>query len=255
VKLITLGALVWLLLIVPALSQTLPETTPAGLAKTVDGIVEIRQQTQSAKNEWATERAELRGRYRGACANVDYLASRKALLEQRVAALEERIAELRRRLEESGRLEVSLQDTLSAVLQRLERSVARDLPFLPDEREARLTSLRGELVRPDVDPAEKLRRLLEALQIEAQYGGTVEVYQDRIDVAGDSLFVDVLRLGRLSVFWRTPDGKRAGEYDRARGEWTDLARKHHRSIGQAMEMATRMRPVELITLPIGRIRQ
>ena len=56
------------------------------------------------------------------------------------------------------------------MLRRLEESVARDLPFLTEERSLRLASLRQELVRPDIAGAEKLRRLLEALQIEAQYG-------------------------------------------------------------------------------------
>ena len=123
----------------------------------------------------------------------------------------------------------------------------------PEERAARLASLRLELARPDVSGAEKLRRLLEALQIEAGYGSTAEVYQERIVVAGDSLHVDLLRVGRLSLFWRTPDGRRVGEYDRVAAEWTELPGKYKRSIARAMEMTTRRRAFDLIALPIGRI--
>jgi hypothetical protein len=139
------------------------------------------------------------------------------------------------------------------VFEDLEDWVGRDLPFLLDERNHRLDLLRSELVRPDVTGAEKLRRILEALQIEAGYGNTVEVDQQKIVVSGEEIFVDMLRLGRVSVFWRTPDGKRVGEWDRGTAHWVELPGKYRRSIGYAMEMASRTRPIELISLPLGRI--
>ena len=94
---------------------------------------------------------------------------------------------------------------------------------------------------------------VEALQIEAQYGGTVEVYQDRITVAGESVHTDILRLGRLSLFWMTPDGRRAGQYDEAADQWVELPGKYRRSIQRTMEMTTRMRPTAIVELPIGRV--
>ena len=63
----------------------------------------------------------------------------------------------------------------------------------------------------------------------------------------------MLRLGRVSLFWRTPDGKRAGEYDIAGSRWAELPEKYHGEIQSAMDMAARIRPVEIIELPVGRI--
>lgn len=223
------------------------------VAETVDGTVEIQKQTQQQQEDWADERAELLSRYNEATASVQYLTDRVALASDRSAALDARIAELRRRLEESGRLAESVQDTMNSVLNRLEEWIARDLPFLPVERMDRLGSLREEIARPDVASAEKLRRLLEALQVEAGYGSTIEVYQDQIDLGGEPLFVDILRLGRMSLFWRTSDGQRVGEFDHGTKQWVELPGKYDRNIMLAMEMATRIRPVELIDLPLGRI--
>ncbi len=242
-----------LLLLLLAVAPATAQTDAKDAAEVVDDTVDIQQQTQQRQEDWAAERSDLLVRYREAKANVQYLTERVALESEKSAALDERIAELRRRLAESQRLAASVQDTMNAVLVRLEDWFARDLPFLPAERATRLASLREELVRPDVASAEKLRRLLEALQVEAGYGATVEVYQDQIELMGEDLFVDVLRLGRLSLFWRTSDGKRVGEYDRGSGCWVELPGKHNRSIMLAMEMASRMRPVELINLPLGRI--
>ena len=120
-------------------------------------------------------------------------------------------------------------------------------------RARRVASLKDDMARPDATSAEKLRRLLESLQVEAGYGASVEVTEAQIDVAGEELYVDVLRLGRLALFWKTPDGERVGEFDQASASWVELDGKYRRNIINAMEMATRMRPIELIALPLGRI--
>ncbi len=220
---------------------------------TVDGTLGIQQQTQARKDDWAQQAGTLQSRYRTAKADVAYLEARRDFQAGQVQAIEARIAEFERRLGEAVRLRNGIGDTLSVILGRLETHVARDLPFLPEERARRLESLKAELARPDVSSAEKLRRLLEALQVEAGYGGTVEVGEQVIGLDGSPLSVDVLKIGRLSLFWRTPDGKRVGEYDRASAGWRELPRKHARSIGMAMDMAARIRPTELIALPLGRV--
>jgi hypothetical protein len=222
-------------------------------SKTVEKTIDVSRRTQRRQDEWADEKSDLMVRYRNASANVKYLEERIAIESEKADGLDERVAELERRLDESTRLRSSLQDTLDAVFGRLESQVSDDLPFLVKERQARLRALDKELSRPDVTGAEKLRRLLEALQIETAYGSTVEVVQDRIAVGSDTLFVDLLRLGRVALFWRTPDGERTGEYDIATGTWTELPEKYHRSIRTAMDMAARIRPVEITELPLGRI--
>jgi len=220
---------------------------------TVDETIETRLLTQQEKDQWSAEKAQLVQRFRAAQANVTWLENRRGDELARVEALEGRVAEFQRRLGEADRLEGSMQDSLEVVLDRLADSIDRGLPFLPTERAARLEQVRAELAKPDVSSAEKLRRLLEALQIEASYAASVEVYQDRIQVDAQDVHADILRLGRLSLFWRTPDGARVGVYDPAAGVWTELSGAHKRRITRAMEMATRMRPVEIIDLPLGRI--
>jgi hypothetical protein len=235
------------------LAQTGAKTDADSLRKTVDETVGIEQRTQQKQDQWEKEKAQLVARYRTAQANVAFLTDRKSVDQQKLAALEASIAEMHRRLEESDRLSATIQDTMNVIAGRLEEWIHEDLPFLMEERTARVDDLEKTLVQPDVQDAEKLRRLLEVLQIEVNYGGTVEVNQQKIAVSGEQLFVDVLRIGRVSVFWRTPDGKRCGEFDRASREWVEFPGKYNRPIGEAMEMASRMRPVQLLSLPLGRI--
>ncbi|HPF35648.1 DUF3450 domain-containing protein [bacterium] len=242
-------ALVLMLAAVPLLAQD----SARDVEKTVDETVGTYQQTQAAKTEWAREEDALTARYRAARANVEYLSAQRGIQQARVDALNERIGEFERRLTEATRLKDSIQDTLDMVMIQFEDWVEQDLPFLPEERARRVASLKDDMARPDATSAEKLRRLLESLQVEAGYGASVEVTEAQIDVAGEELYVDVLRLGRLALFWKTPDGERVGEFDQASASWVELDGKYRRNIINAMEMATRMRPIELIALPLGRI--
>jgi hypothetical protein len=116
-----------------------------------------------------------------------------------------------------------------------------------------LDFLEETLAQTDSSGAEKLRVLLEALLVECEYGDTVEVYEQRIEVDGEAVYANIFRLGRLSIFWQTPDGVRIGEYDRVGDRWVELPKKYARGISAAVEMAEKRRPIELLRLPVGRM--
>jgi len=205
------------------------------VTETTTQALETRQGSQAQLDEWAAERAALKNRWDVARAQVAYLEQRAALERDRVLALE-----------------ASLEDTLLVILGRLEDAVAADLPFLAAERDQRLISVRSELSDPGATASDKLRRVLEALLIEARYGGTFEVYQDRIEVAGEELTGDLLHVGRLGLFWLTPDQVRGGVWDPGTGAFVELEGGELDAIRRAGEMATRRRPVGVLGLPLGR---
>ena len=223
------------------------------LTDTVTKTVDTHQRTQKKQEAWAEEKSDLGARYRSAKAQVDYLEKKKTFEEKEVAQLDASNAELDRRMVESVRLNDSLQDSLNAVMTHLEKWVDRDVPFLMEERHARLASVRETIAKPDVTGAEKLRRVLEAIQVEANYGNVVELSQERIKVENEEISADVIRVGRVSIFWRSPDGKRVGEYDRAAKSWTELEGKYVRPINDLRDMAMRLRSTKVISLPLGRI--
>jgi seryl-tRNA synthetase len=236
-----------------AQSPTSRASAPDSLVSTVNETVDTARKIQTSLDDWSQERTNLERRYRAAQANVTYLQELTARENEKAAALDGAVAELERRLIESTRMQAVIQDTLNAVLGRLETVVATDLPFLAAEREARIANLRRNMAQPDQAPAEKLRFLLEAMLIEAQYGETVEVEPQTIIVAGQETHADVLRIGRLAMFWRSPDGKRVGTWDPETRAWVDLPGKHNRVIARAIEMAEHTRPIDLVSLPLGRI--
>jgi hypothetical protein len=223
------------------------------IQKRVMQAIEIGQQTQKKEDEWAGKKTELMARYRSLKANQDHLEKFKLKTESALSSQKARLAEVERKIKESVRIRKELQSYLESAVAQLEEFIKKDLLFLPKERSARLASIKETLALPDKAAAEKYRRAMETLQIEAEYGRTVEVYQDTIDLNGQSVLMDILRLGRLSLFYQTPDGKMVGHYDRSAGRWVSLPSKYRREINKAVDMARRQRTIDLVRLPIGRI--
>ena len=244
---------VFLFLLLVMHGQSWAGTEADQIQKRVVQAIEIGQQTQKKEDEWAGKKAELMARYRSLKANQDYLEKLKLKTERSLSSQKARLAEFERKIKESARIREELQSYLESVVAQLEEFIKKDFPFLLKERATRLASIKETLTRPDKPAAEKYRRAMEALQIEAEYGRTVEVYQDTIDLNGQSVLMDILRLGRLSLFYQTPDGKMVGHYDRAAGRWVSLPSRYRREINNAVDMARRERTIDLVRLPIGRI--
>ncbi|MCV5804624.1 DUF3450 domain-containing protein, partial [Escherichia coli] len=64
------------------------------------------------------------------------------------------------------------------------------------------------MTRADVADAEKFRRILEAYQIEMDYGTKLGVYQGKINLGdNEAVEADILYLGRLSLVARSLSGE------------------------------------------------
>ena len=229
------------------------ETEVDQIQNRVVQAIETRQETQEKEDTWAGTKAELTARYRSLKANQDYLEKLKLKTERALSSQNARLAEFERKIKESARIREELQSYLESTAAQLEGFIRKDIPFLSKERDVRLALIKETLALPDKPAAEKYRRVMEAFQIETEYGRTVEVYQDTIDLNGQPVLMDIMRLGRLSLFCQTQDGKVVGNYDQAAGRWVSLSSKYRREINKAVDMARRQRTIDLVRLPIGRI--
>ncbi len=162
------------------------------------------------------------------------------------------IKELARKKEEFEKISMNLEPYLEEIYERLESFVENDLHFLPEERQKRLSFLRSSLDDYRVGLSEKLRRILEALQVEASYGRSIEKTDGILDLKGERIEVSFLRVGRLALFFISADRSRVGYLDKNTGTWRLLDHKYAKEVLKAIEMAERKRAVELVDLPVGK---
>ncbi|GAA0788253.1 DUF3450 domain-containing protein [Marinobacterium sediminicola] len=132
----------------------------------------------------------------------------------------------------------------------LKQFVARDLPFLTEEREQRVERLARLLDRADISLAEKYRQILEAYQIEAEYGRTLEAWSGTLDQGNQAREVTFLRLGRVAFYYQTLDGEESGRWSRQKGGWEQLGSDFGWPIRKGISMARQQSVPELLELPV-----
>ncbi|MDH3643098.1 MAG: DUF3450 domain-containing protein [Gammaproteobacteria bacterium] len=136
------------------------------------------------------------------------------------------------------------------MIEVLESFIELDQPLLLDERKARLKALQTNLTRSDVDLAEKYRRIIEAYQIEAEYGQSIEAYEGPIELDGRDLTVDFLRVGRVNLYYLTLDRNEGGIWDPANAEWRSLPERDLDDLDYALRVARKQAPPNLMQLPL-----
>jgi hypothetical protein len=125
------------------------------------------------------------------------------------------------------------------------------MPFLMKERTARLQTIREIMDRPDVTVPEKFRRIMEAYQIELEYGRTLEAMSDTIDLYGAYSTVNLLRIGRIALLYQTLDGKSSGYWDKKDKTWKKLDSDYNKSIRRGIQIARRQSTPDFFTIPLA----
>lgn len=226
--------------------------TPQEIISEHEQRLTAEERLQKTKETWMDEKKELLSGLEALEEENRKLEREKTVLGRNRTHLEEGIVAIRRELEEGRRLEEEVDEKVEDIFVRLKGEVEEDLPFLREERTRRLAMLEDLLADPESASAEKLRRVLEALRIEADYGFASEVTQESLEMEGREVVAQVLRLGRIALFYRTGDGS-VGIYDMAEKAWKPLEPSWEPRLGRAFEMASRKRAPDLVLLPVGRI--
>ncbi|MBV7439317.1 DUF3450 domain-containing protein [Aeromonas sp. sif2416] len=133
----------------------------------------------------------------------------------------------------------------------LEQLVQEDIPLRKDDRLARIEQLKLTMARADVSEAEKFRQLLQAYQIEAEYGSRMDAYPAQLELDGAERRVDVLALGRVSLLAMTADRSQAWRWSAESKKWLALDSQWLEPIAEALDMAADKRVPQLLHVPLS----
>jgi hypothetical protein len=226
---------------------------PASVTQPIQESISVRQKTQKAEDQWALEKTKLQSAYNALKNEQARLLDVQAELTRQVSARESAVASLESKIDDISRISTELAPYLKETFLRLARLVEDDPPFLMQERKERMDKLHTLLEDVQVSTSEKFRKIMEALFIEAEYGNTVEVYQERILIEGKDILVNVFRLGRVSLFFQSLDTTSTGYYNQAQAAWMFLPERFNREVNAAVDIGMKRRSVDILNLPIGRI--
>ena len=185
-------------------------------------------------------------RYRKASWQAQQLKVYAQQLEQLTSAQDAERGSIERQIAELDVTERELLPLMLRMVDTLEKFIALDLPFLKEERKERVGNLRRLLTDPEKGVAEKYQRILEAYQIEADYGRSLGA--ERADV--DGRVGDVLRVGRTALFYLAADGGEITQWDGKSGKWQPLDRRYAASVRKGLKIARETAAADLLVLPM-----
>ena len=160
------------------------------------------------------------------------------------------LTQLAHSIEEVSVIERQISPLMARMITTLENFVQLDTPFLTAERSKRLNDLNDMMAQADISVAEKFRRVLEAYQVEVDYGRTIESYSGLLTLDGQQMDVDFLRVGRVSFIYQTRDGSRLGQWNKTSGQWKDLSQDYRLGVNKALRIARKQLAPDLIMVPL-----
>ena len=209
-------------------------------AKSQEKINGITDQIDSKLQQFKTLMKEIEG-----------LEVYNTQLRKQINNQEQEMADLNAAIDEVSVVERQITPLMMRMIDGLEQFVALDVPFLPEERANRVADLRAMMDRADVAASEKFRRVMEAYQVEMDYGRTMEAYSGIHSINGQERDVEFLRLGRTALIYQTRDASSQGVWNKQTRQWEELDSGYRTQITKGLRMAKKQLAPDLLMLPVA----
>jgi hypothetical protein len=232
--------------------------TAQSLEKPIEERVKANEsgaESQKRVEELATATDGLIGEYRLTMKKIESLDIFNNQLRAVVQSQDEELASLQRQIDSVEEVSRSVTPLMLKMIDSLDKFVAIDLPFDMEKRKDRVNQLRVLMRRSDVADAERYRRILEAYQIENDYGRTIESYAGTVVREGTEVPVSYLRVGRLALMYKTDDGAEVGFWNPKTKGFETLGSEYMGWVTQALRVAKKQAAPELIKVPLPRPEQ
>lgn len=197
---------------------------------TTNGVL---KQTQERINQLDHSIQTLEEEYRAVLAEMDSYQIHNQQLQAIVDSQNTELNTVHQQLLEIDQTTHDVMPMMARMIESLDMFIAQDVPFLPKERTHRLERLKHMMRQADVSLSEKYRKILEAYQVEMDYGTTLEAY----DGEQNGLQLEFIRVGRVALYSRTPDGSHVSVWNHGHKRWQPVSGG---ALQYAVQQAARM---------------
>ena len=188
--------------------------------------------------------------YRAALKQLASLREYNAQLDKLIAAQKKEMVSVRQQIEDVTNVDRTIMPLMFRMIDALEQFVKLDVPFLAGQRKERVANLRALMDRSDANPAEKYRKILEAYEIENEYGRTIEAYEGEMEIDGAERTVAFLRVGRVALIYQTLDADKSGVWDNKARAFVDLDGDFDSELRSALRIAKQQAAPDLLVVPV-----
>ncbi len=227
-------------------------------AQSVDQVLQaelrrlnLAQQSQERINNVVEGTRSLEDQYRAINKEIDGLKVYNRLMMAQTEGQQAVLEDIALSMDQVDVINRQIFPLMERMIDGLEQSVALDVPFLMDERTERIGKLKDTMSRSDVSVAEKFRKVMEAFQIENDYGSTIEPYKQSLTLEdGTTRDYNMLRIGRVGLYFQSDDTNITGRWDNDARAWV-LDNGARNEVRKGLRVANQLIAPELVLLPIS----
>jgi len=225
-------------------------------AQTVDQVLQatdrrlnLAQQSQERVNSIVEGTRSLGDQYRAINKEIDGLKVYNRLMVAQTGGQAAVLEDIALSMDQVDVINRQIFPLMERMIDGLEQSIKLDVPFLMQERTNRIDTLHGIMSRSDVSVAEKFRKVMEAYQIENDYGSSSEWYSETITIDDVTREFNILRIGRVGLYFQSDDSRITGRWNHLAREW-DIDDSGRNEIRKGLRMAKQLIAPELILIPL-----
>ena len=228
-----------------AQSTTVDEVLQADLRR-----IDLAQESQERINGVVERTRSLADDYRTINKEIEGLKVYNRLMTAQTDGQQATLDDIALSMEQVDSINRQIFPLMERMIDGLEQSIALDIPFLNSERNGRVADLKDILERSDVSVAEKFRKVMEAYQIEMDYGTTSEWYRAELNVDGAVREYNMFRVGRIGLYFQSDDTNITGWYNASSGQYELLDNEHRNEVRKGIRIARQLIAPELMLLPV-----
>lgn len=140
-------------------------------------------------------------------------------LEYEISRLEQRLFEIETDLQSVSETRAGVAQLLASMTDSLARFIELDLPFDLDSRRQRIQQLQQRAAHHQPAITSRYQSVLAAYLAEIAYGQGTQVHTMQIETPSGLRLAEVVRIGRIGLWYVSTDGTTAGRWDPQRRRW------------------------------------
>ena len=210
----------------------------------------LAQESQERINQVVEGSRSLADQYRSVNKEIDGLKVYNRLMTAQTNGQNATLEDISISMDQVDVINRQIFPLMERMIDGIEQSIALDIPFLLEERTKRVEVLKETIERSDVSVAEKFRKVMEAYQIEMDYGSSNEYYVQSLEVDGSVREYNMLRIGRVGLYFQSDDTSITGWWNAELGAFEELGNEHRNEVRKGIRVARQLIAPELVLLPV-----
>lgn len=222
----------------------------SNLQKEEASIFSASVKSQKKINSIYEQTIDLLGDYRNTVDEAEVLKGYNDHVQRMVNSQRDNIKSLEEQIAGIDKTKQGVVPLMYRMIDTLEKFVDLDVPMNLVPRKDRIENLRNIMNDSNIAVSEQFRLVLEAYEIEANYGTVFDAYQGELDLGGQVLTADFVHMGRIALVAQSLDMKNAWVWNNQSRSWDELGDEYLKSVTDTIRMARKQLPMDLTKLPV-----